>query len=216
MTLPEFKPEQASADRSMVTAFLRDLGPLDVETEEDAEAVARKAREAKRIREQITETRMSYTRPLDAEKTKWTTAYGPLVDGLTLIEKQGAGNITLFRKIVREEQERLRATLENDAQRAAEDGRLDDAAAALTELDNVPVKGYVPAGTGKTGRWKGDCEDLFALITWVSQDIPRRHRYLAPDAKEVGDYAREVRGPSQIPGIRVWFEEGTSIGRAGL
>ena len=233
MTLPEYQPAVVAAETLRVRSFIDNLGPLDVETEEDVDAVTERGRKAKALSEKLTERRKVYTAPLDAEKAKWMKGYNPLTASLDAIVQQVGANLTLRRKIAREEAAVLKAEKEAAISRALEEGRMDDAAAAMDEVDAVPEKGYIARGSQASGRWKGWVEDFPTLFTWLATD-PARIDFLFPvdPAEEyektlrgvvetainraLTKQAQETHAESTIPGTTFRFIEGTSLTRAGL
>ena len=158
---------------------------------------------------QIEDARKEITRPLDEAKKRAMdqekAAKRPYEEAKQHLDGQILGFALAERKRVQQEQaeaEAERARLENEAQAAAEEGRLSDAADLQIQRDMTGSveKAHRAAGTQARFTWVGKVTNLEDLILAVaSGDAPSN--LLTVNQTALNDYARATGGKQPIKGV---------------
>ena len=164
-----------AVERAEVELIVSRVGSLAINTPEEYEAAGLTLRDIKKRAAELTDLRMSMTRPLDESKRRIMEMFAPVMESLKDAEQAAKGALLGWQ----DEQARLldeeRASLEAAASRAYEEGRETDAVVALEERDMVPLKVQRAAGTSTQVRWSGRVVDIDQLIVACASGVLPRN-----------------------------------------
>lgn len=123
------------------------------------------------------------------------------------------------------EAERLAREEAAQAEAAASEARAraDEAQADLEVAEVAPVMplqvAAKAAGIGSRQNWKHEVTDLRALVSAAAAGLARGDTnllgYLQANDKAIGAVVKSLKANTQIPGVRVYAEDGLSVRRAG-
>lgn len=211
--------EQAKQVALQIEVMANELTDYKVQSNEDLELAAEKLKEVKGKSKELTEMRLSMTRPLDDSKKRIMDFFRRPLDILASMEKTikfAALNYQQEQERIRQEQERKlqeaarkeeekkRAQLETRAQKAEEKGNPEKA----QELREKQADVFVPAPTLQSTvvKPKGIATKKIWKYRIVDEAaIPRK--YLIPNEKMLGELARATRGVVEIAGVEFYAED---------
>ena len=191
-----------AGDLIRIRALVERIGEIEVTDTVSNQMASAALRDVKGMREaiekRVTELRRPHMKAADAISQEAKPYLAELKDG----EEHLRGVVTAYMveqaRMVREEEEAREVRLAN-AETAEE---VEDALVALA----TPVeRDWRPAGVSLTTRWKAECTDLKALVKAAAED-PNLLIFLEVRETAIALYARQTKGPSQIPGLRVYPE----------
>lgn len=199
-------------------------GRVDVVDTTSADDAGRLLMQVKKAIGDIEDARKKVTKPLDDAKKaameQARSAQQPYKEAQQAIEGALLGWTMAERKRIAEENARAeseRAALENEAQRAAEEGRLDDAAALQMQRDATGTveKVHRAAGTQARFTWQAEVTDLDLLVKAVAENAMLPSNLLTPNQSALNAYARATAGKAKVPGLRFVEKAGlAATGRA--
>lgn len=212
--MPDLITEVQNRNLSLV----EQAGRIDVVDASSADEAGRLLTQVKSVIKAIENARMEITRPLDAAKARAIeqekAAKKDYLDAQQALE----GSLLAWAKSERErvareqaEAEAQRAALENQAQQAAEEGRLDDAAALQMQRDMTGTveKAHRAAGTQARFTWEAVVTDEAALIKAVAENSLLPSNFLTPNQSALNSFARATQGKVNVPGVR--FQQKASL-----
>lgn len=186
-------------------------GRVDIRDRDTADEAGRLLMQVKAAQSAIKDARMRITRPLrnaiDEAIEQEKQATQPLLEAEQHIkgcvlewEMQEALRI----EEAKAELEQRQADLESASLRAMEEGRMTDAAEAITELaEFVPEeKPYRAAGTQVREVWKAEVTDLEQMLAWVIQT--GRYDLVRIDQAALN---RLAKTSVNVPGVRFYSEK---------
>lgn len=186
-------------------------------------------------KDELTELRFSFTRPLDALKKRAMEVFGRPVEQYEAAERSIKGKIAAFdqeqeRKrraqeaAAREAQEKEAARIRAEADAKAKKTR--DLEKKKTILANAEVEAQnvqapmpvvpVVASDGVSSRqvWKGEGVDLDATIKAAAAGDTLARACLMFNTTVIGQQARSLKDAAKIPGVRIWPESSIAVTRA--
>lgn len=199
-------------------SLVEQAGRMDVTDAPSADEASRLRMRVKAQIEAIEEARKQITRPLDESIKRaieqQRAAQQPFLEADEHLKGLLAGwNEQEHRRIAREqaEAEQERARLENEAQRAAAEGRLDDAAELQIKRDSTggTKKAHRPAGSQIRKTWKAEVTDFDALVKAVAENAMLPSNLLQVNQSALNALARAVDGKVSVPGVR--FYQDTTV-----
>ena len=200
-------------------SLVEQAGAVDVVDADSADRAGRILMQVRAAIEQITEARMSITRPLDEAKSRAMEqerqAKAPYLEAKQQLD--GAILGYALREKARIEAERVEAEVR--AQTAAAEGRFEDATEAILDAEALPDKVHRAAGTQIRETWSATVDDPRLFAEWVAADPSRFMIYMTLNQKALDAAARATKGPSPIPGVSFHSKPGlasTSRGKVGL
>lgn len=213
-----FRPLKARAEeaegllRHNIVTFQREEREKAERARREAEARARAEQERLQRERAAAEAEERRIREEAAEKER---------ERLAEIERaRAAGNAAAAaeaERLAREEAERAEAAAAEARARAEE---------AQAEIEVAEVAPVLPmqvaakaAGIGSRQNWKHEVTDLRALVSAAAAGLARGDTnllgYLQANDKAIGAVVKSLKANTQIPGVRVYAEDGLSVRRAG-
>lgn len=203
--------EMTAIDRAHAAglSLVEQAGAVEVVDADTSDLAGRLLMRVKAQITQIEDARKEITRPLDEAKKRAMdqekAAKRPYEEAKQHLDGQILGFALVERKRVQQEQaeaEAERARLENEAQAAAEEGRLSDAADLQIQRDMTGSveKAHRAAGTQARFTWVGEVTNLEDLILAVaSGDAPSN--LLTVNQTALNAFARATGGKQPIKGV---------------
>lgn len=208
-TTTELTSIEAVRDQNLSLVDL--AGRVEVIDSNSADRAGRLLMQLKAVRKSMSDARMAITRPLDEAKKRAIAQENVIAEPIEEAIQHLDGQIKGFaieerRRVAREqaEAEARRAELEIEAQIAAEEGRLSDAAELQLQRDATGTveKAHRAAGTQARFTWVAEVTDLDALVRTVAENAMLPSNFLTPNQSALNAFARATAGKATVPGLR--------------
>lgn len=214
------------------------ISSVEIEDEQTREFVSGQLADVKAKAKELTDKRMTITRPLDAAKKAVMDLFNPALAFLDRAEAECKHKLIVYdnkvKAAIAAEQKRLedlaaaeRARLaeearkiEEEARKAAEAGDIEKAReleqAAQVRVFVAPPPVILPSAPKRAEStrtdWKIDTIDLKELVAAAAQD-EALIAYLQADEKAIGGVVRALKAQTRIPGVTVKEVQTMAAGR---
>lgn len=240
-TLQYETPDQALMVRQ-ATAVLDDVKAIVIDSPEMLEYGTGELTAIVTRKKQLTEQRMSVTRPMDEAKARIMDIFRGPIDYLEQAERTLKGSIQAYQRrlevearkqredaerAARAERERLAAEARERAaaaETAAKEGREEEAAQMAAESQSLSMEAAVtvaprvsvaaaPKGLSTRANWKAEVTSMAELVAYVAAN-PSFINLLTVDATALNALAKAQKEAFSIPGCRAFNDAVVAVRRA--
>ncbi len=220
--LPENVEIQIAETKVMSDAYFNyaiDTSDKYLASADDLKKIKAKAKE-------LTDTRMSLTRPIEESKKKIIAFFKEPLDYLvraeTAVKKAMIGWQAEQERLRREEEARLAEIQRKEAERLRKEAEKEAARAELLKTDKAKaaaaakaeeLKAKAEATTAIAPTVESTVEEVAGISTrkvwkFKIEDISKLPReYMIPDEKYIGQMVRASKGRKEIPGVKIYSED---------
>lgn len=216
----------AASQDKRITVLVKSAGDLVIDSTEDLKVGTELLREVKGRKTDLTEQRLSITRPMDAAKKRVMELFRPALDKLDNFEKSVKGAMLAYareqERLQCEEQERLnleaereRKRLLNLADKRQEEDKTEKAETFLERAEGVEAEVAAPAArpTGAVHvrtTWSAEVTDLAALVGACAKGaVPLE--LIEPNMLMLNKRARDDKEKLDLPGVVAVSERNVAV-----